>query len=389
MTSVDETVTVPPPSQDGKGERRLSDSQRKEVEALTVGQLMWLRFRRSRLAIYSGVFLIFLYTVAILAPFFASYDVRHTHDKYPGCPPHPIRFLDKDGRFHLRPFVYGLERKVDPDTFESLYIEDTSQVYPLRLFLKGDRYIILGFIRGNLHLFGVDDPGKLFMLGTDSLGRDLLSRIIFGSQVSLTVGLMGVLLSIIIGSLAGVASGMYGGTTDEIVQRLIEFMMSFPRIPLWIALASILPPNWSSIKIYFGITVVLSMVGWGYLARQVRGKVLALREQDFVTAARLAGCSDLRIIVRHLFPNTLSHVLVVATLAIPGMILGETALSFLGLGIRPPMTSWGVLLAEAQKSRVLLTQPWLVLPALFVIVTVIAFNFLGDGLRDAADPFAQ
>ncbi len=360
-----------------------------EVEALSVWQLTWLRFKHNRFAVYGGIFLIVMYVLALFAPFVAPYGVRHTHDTYAAAGPHSVRFVDANGRFHLWPFVYALEKKIDLETFASVYTEKTDQMYPVRFFAKGDPYVMMGFIHSDRHLFLVDEPGKIFLFGTDTTGRDLFSRIFYGAQVSLTVGLLGVLLSLVIGSLIGVASGMYGGVVDEVVQRLIEFLMSFPRIPLWIALAAVVPPNWSSIKVYFGITVVLSMVGWGGLARQVRGKVLALRDQDFVVAARLVGCGDLRIIVRHLFPNTLSHVLVMATLSVPGMILGETALSFLGLGIRPPMTSWGVLLFEAQKSRVLLQQPWLVIPVAFVVGTVIAFNFLGDGLRDAADPFVQ
>ncbi len=234
----------------------------------------------------------------------------------------------------------------------------------------------------------MDEPGKVFLLGTDTLGRDLFSRVIYGGRISLTVGLVGVFLSLVIGSLIGVMAGYYGGLFDNISMRIVEVLLAFPQIPLWMALAAALPPNLDSIKVYFGITIVLSFIGWGGLARQIRAKVLALRDSDFVMAARVANCSDFRIIVRHLFPNTLSHVIVVATLAIPGMILGETTLSFLGLGIRPPMTSWGLLLSEAQATRVLLQQPWLLWPILPVMLTAIAFNLLGDGLRDAADPFA-
>lgn len=240
----------------------------------------------------------------------------------------------------------------------------------------------------DIHLFGVDEPGKLFLLGTDRNGRDLFSRVLYGAQVSLSVGLVGVMLSLVVGSFVGVMSGFYGGVLDNVVQRVIEVLTSFPQIPLWLALASAVPANWSPIKVYFGISIVLSIVGWGGLARQVRGMVLSLRETDYVIAARYANCSDLRIIVRHLLPNTLSHVLVIATMAIPGMILGETALSFLGLGIRPPMTSWGVLLNEAQHVRVFLQQTWLLTPAIFVLAAIVSFNFVGDGARDAADPFA-
>jgi peptide/nickel transport system permease protein len=363
--------------------------QGQAIAALTVGQLTWLRFRKSRPAVYSLTFLILLYLAAALAPFLAPYGVRTTHAQYPGAPPHPIRFVDVAGRFHLRPFVYGLERKVDPKTFQSVFSEDTTKVYMVRFFARGEQYKLLGLFNWDRHLFLVDEPGKVFLLGTDRQGRDLFSRILFGSQISLTVGLLGVFISLALGSFFGLMSGLYGGVFDMVMQRVVEVMLAFPQIPLWMALAAAVPANWSSVKVFFGVTIVLSLVNWASLARQVRAKALSLREQDFVVAARLSGATNLRIITRHLFPNIISHVLVVATLSVPGMILGETALSFLGLGIRPPMTSWGVLLSEAQQTRVLLQQPWLVTPALFVIATVLAFNFVGDGLRDAADPYSR
>ena len=359
------------------------------IEVLTVRQLMWLRFKRNRPAVVSAVVLLIMYLIAAFAPFFAPYGVRQTHSKYSASHPTPLRFIDAEGVFHVRPFVYGLDPGVDPKTFAKVYEADTSRVYPIHFFAHGEPYKLFGLIEADRHLFQVDEEGKIFLLGTDRQGRDLLSRVIYGSRVSLTVGLLGVFIGLIIGSSVGIMSGLYGGAFDKVSQRIIEVLMAFPQIPLWIALSAALPPNWSPIKVYFGITVVLSLVSWGGLSRQMRAKVLALRDQDFVVAARLINCSDRRIIFRHLFPNTLSHVLVVATLAIPGMILGETALSFLGLGIRPPMTSWGILLNDAQETRVLLEQPWLLTPVVFVMITAITFNFLGDGLRDAADPFAN
>ncbi|MFN8493666.1 MAG: ABC transporter permease [Caldilineaceae bacterium] len=359
------------------------------VKLLTVRQLMWLRFTRSRPAVYSGLFLILLYLSALFAQFIAPYGVRTTHAEYVGARPNSFHFWDANGQFHGHPFVYGMQPSVDPKTFTKIYKPITDKLYPVRFWAKGEPYKLWGLIPTERHLFQVDAPAKIFVLGTDSQGRDLFSRIFFGAQVSLTVGLIGVLLSLVIGSFAGIVGGYYGGVVDNILQRAIEVLLAFPQIPLWLALAAALPPNWSSITVYFGITIVLSIVNWGGLARQMRAKVLALRDRDYVVAARYANCSDMRIITRHLFPNTISHVVVIATLSIPNMILGETALSFLGLGIRPPMTSWGVLLSEAQHVRVLLQQPWLITPALFVIATVIAFNFLGDGLRDAADPFAE
>lgn len=367
----------------------IEQSPEERVETLSVRQLMWLQFKKNRLAVIGGIVLICMYFMALFAGFLSPYGVRTTHDRYTSAPPHLPRFVDADGKFHLRPFVYGLEQTVDPATFARTYAPLTDEIYPVRFFSKGVPYRMWGLIPTELHFFTVEEPGKIFLCGTDRNGRDLFTRILYGSRVSLTVGLVGVLFSLVLGSLAGVVSGYYGGVIDNAIQRTIEVLMSFPQIPLWLALAAALPPTWSSIQVYFGISVVLSLVSWGGLARQVRGKVLALREGDYVTAARYTNCSDLRIIVRHLFPNTFSHVLVVATMSIPSMILGETSLSFLGLGIQAPMTSWGVLLSDAQAVRVFLQQPWLLLPGLFVMVTIVSFNFVGDGLRDAADPFAS
>ncbi|NLS79708.1 MAG: ABC transporter permease [Chloroflexi bacterium] len=353
----------------------------------TVGQLTWWRFRRSKPAIVAGVLLILAYIVAVFAGFFAPYHVVTTHSKFPAVGPNGIHFRDAEGNFRA-PFVYGYSSKLDPATFQRVSITDTSVMYPVRFFAKGDEYVLVGSIKSDIHLFTVDDPGKVFLIGTDNLGRDLFSRIIYGARISLTVGLVGVFLSLIIGSVIGVAAGYYGGTFDNVAMRIVEVLNAFPNIPLWMALAAALPANMDSIKVYFGITIVLSFIGWGGLARQIRAKVLSLRESDFVMAAHVSNCSDWRIVRHHLLPNTLSHIIVSATLAIPGMILGETTLSFLGLGIKPPMTSWGLLLSEAQATRVLLQQPWLLWPIVPVMLTAIAYNLLGDGLRDAADPFA-
>ncbi len=362
---------------------------RDKVDVLSVRRVMWLRFKKSRLALIGGSVLIVLYLGALFAPFVAPYGNRTTHDAYASAPPHGFKFIDSEGNFHFRPFVYGLVPSINPKTYKKEYATDTSVMYPIKLLTPGVPYKLFGLIPMDRHIIGVDEPGKLFLLGTDRQGRDLFSRIMFGSQVSLTVGLVGVFLSIIFGATIGVAMGFYGGLFDNVFQRIIEVMLAFPQIPLWLALAALIPPTWSSVQVFFGITVVLSLVTWGALARQVRGMVLSLREEDYVTAARYTNCSNWRIITRHLMPNTTSHILVIATLAIPAMILGETALSFLGLGIRPPMTSWGLLLNEAQHVRVLLQQPWLLTPAIFVVITIISFNFLGDGMRDAADPFSK
>lgn len=363
-------------------------NEKTSAAGLSQWQLMYRKFKRNRMAVAGIVILALLYMGAILAEFIAPYNLETSHSKYLKAPPQLPRFVDEDGKFHLRPFVYGVERKLDMKTFKTTYVVNTEKMYPIHFFVRGDRYKFWGLFWTDVHLFGVEDPGKIFLFGTDKNARDLFSRVIYGSRVSLTVGLVGVFLSMILGSLLGIASGYWGGTFDNVVQRIIEILLSFPQIPLWLALSAALPPDWSPIKVYFGVTVVLSLVSWGGLARQLRGKVLSMRELDFIKAAITSGAGPLRIIVRHILPNTWSHIIVIATLSIPGMILGETALSFLGLGIRPPMTSWGVLLEEAQHTRVLMQSPWIVIPALFVIVTVLAFNFVGDALRDAADPYS-
>jgi peptide/nickel transport system permease protein len=359
------------------------------TRVLSVRELAWRKFARNRLALFGMWMLIGMYVVALLAGFLAPYGDRETHSAFPRTPPTSIHFFDADGNFHLQPFVFGLKRTMDRKTFKPVMTVDTDQRFPIQLFVRGAPYSILGLIQSDIHLFGVEAPGKLFLLGTDSKGRDLFSRILYGSQVSLTVGLVGVLLSLLIGVTLGLATGYFGGLFDEVVQRIIETTLAFPQIPLWLALAALVPPTWSSIQIYFAISIVLSVLSWGALARQVRAMVLSLRTSEYVRAASYANASTWRIMRHHLLPATMSHVLVVATLSIPAMILGETALSFLGLGIKPPMTSWGLLLNEAQSVQVLLELPWLLTPAIFVVLTIISFNFVGDGLRDAADPFSR
>lgn len=359
------------------------------AKVLSPRQLAWRKFKRNKLAMFGVVMLTIMYLMAAFAGFIAPYGDRETHSEFARVGPHGLHFFDAEGGFHPLPFTYGLSREMDRATFRMQITPNTDERYHLRFFVEGAPYTILGVFRSNIHLFGVEDGGKIFLLGTDTKGRDLFSRILYGAQVSLTVGLIGVGLSLVIGITIGLITGYYGGWFDEIVQRIIEMTMAFPQIPLWLALAALVPPTWSSVQVYFAISIVLSILSWGALARQVRAMVLSLKTSDFVRAARYANASTGRIMFRHLMPSTMSHILVVATLTVPAMILGETALSFLGLGIKPPMTSWGLLLNEAQSVQVILELPWLLFPAIFVVLTIISFNFLGDGLRDAADPFSR
>ena len=351
-------------------------------------QLMARKFRKHRLAVWSGMAVLVLYASALFCDFLSPYALDDQHLDYIYAPPQRLHWIGPDG-LHIVPFVYGLKGIRHPETLRKVYVEDETQVYPLRFFASGPSYEFWGLIETNTHFIGVDEGGTLFLLGTDSLGRDLLTRILYGSRISLTVGLIGVALSFVFGLSIGAISGYYGGWIDNLIQRLIEILRSFPSIPLWMALSTSLPSNWSPLQVYFGITVVLSFLGWTGLARVVRGKILALREEDYATAATLLGASKARIMGRHLLPGFTSHIVVSLTLALPSMILGETSLSFLGLGLRPPITSWGVLLQEAQNVQAVAMQPWLLTPAVFVVVAVLAFNFVGDGLRDAADPYGR
>ena len=350
-------------------------------------QLMWRKLRRHKLALFGGGILIILYGVAFFCEFFAPYDVLTRHPDYTFCPPQRIRFFH-EGKFHLRPFVYGLTPSRNPVTLRRTYATDKTVRNPIYLFNRGLEYELWNTFKADTHLFGVKG-GVFFLFGTDKLGRDMFSRILYASRTSLTIGLVGVSISFVLGCILGGVSGYYGGKIDTIIQRIVEFLISIPTIPLWMALGAALPPMWPPIKVYFGITVILSIVGWTGLARVVRGKLLELREEDFVMAAKISGTGEFNIITRHLLPSFLSYLIVSLTLSIPGMILAETSLSFLGLGIRPPSVSWGALLKQAQNVSSVVQNPWLLIPGIFVIFTVLAFNFLGDGLRDAADPYKQ
>ena len=349
-------------------------------------QLMWRKFRKHRMAVIAGVVLLLAYLVAFTYEFCAPYGSLTQHAGFVHAPPTRIRVIDSDGRLRS-PFVYGLTGKVNLETFQREFVEDRSAIYPVRFLVRGEAYRFWGAIDADLHLFDAGE-GRVFLLGTDELGRDLFSRILAGSRVSLTIGLVGVLISFVLGCLLGGISGYFGGVPDLVIQRLIEVFNSIPGIPLWMALSAVIPVNWPILRTYFTITIILSVLGWTGVARVVRGKLLELREYEYVTAARLAGTRAGKIIAGHLLPGFLSYLIVSLTLAVPRMILGETALSFLGLGIQPPAVSWGTLLQGAQNVTSIAIYPWLLTPALFVIVTVLLYNFVGDGVRDAADPYA-
>jgi peptide/nickel transport system permease protein len=345
---------------------------------------MWIKFTKHKLAVIGSVIVGLLYLIAIFHGFLAPYNPIERTD-YIHLKPQKLHFTH-NGQL-TRPFVYGITSQIDSENFRRTYVEDQELRYPVGFFRRGSEYKLFGLIKSRIHLFGVPEGGDILLLGTDELGRDMLSRILYGSSISLSIGLVGVLLSFALGIVLGGISGYYSGVTDTIIQRVIEFLLAMPTIPLWMALSVAVPIDWPPTRVYFAITVILSLRGWCGLARVVRGKLLETREEDFVMAARLVGSNDWRIILRHMLPTFLSYLIVDMTLAIPSMILGETTLSFLGLGLRPPVVSWGVLLQKAINIRVVASYPWLMIPAIPVILTVLAFNFMGDGLRDAADPY--
>ena len=364
-----------------------SSDRSEEYHLASQWRLMGRKFRKHKLALVGSAVLALFYLTAVFAGFLAPYDANHRFRDFINTAPQGPRFIDGNGRFHARPFVYGLTSVLNRETFRREIVADTSQRYPVRLLARGDRYKFWGLFTTDVHLFGVDEPGVLLLFGTDALGRDLFSRNIHGARVSLSVGLVGVILSFVLGTILGGISGYFGRAADMVIQRIIEFLLSIPTIPLWMALAASLPREWSVIQVYFFITIILAIRGWCGLARVVRGKLLELREEDFVMAARISGTGDAAIIAKHLLPAFMSYLIVHLTLSIPFMILGETALSFLGLGLRPPAVSWGTLLRDAQNVSAVALFPWLLIPAVFVIISVLAFNALGDGLRDAADPY--
>lgn len=347
-------------------------------------QLMWRKFKKHKLALTGGSVLAVFYIVVIFCEFLAPYGPR-TRSSYTYAPPQRIHFFDKGEGFQW-PFVYDQKKEFDSVTFRFVYEQDKSKKYFLHFFVKGETYKFWNLFETNLHFFGTEGA-SLFLLGTDLLGRDLLTRIIYGSRISLSIGLVGIAISFLLGLTIGGVAGYFGGLTDEIVMRIVDFSISIPTLPLWMALSAALPLDWPIVKTYFAIGILFSIVGWGGLARVVRGKLLALRQEDFAMAAKIAGASEGRIITRHLLPSFLSYIIVSLTLSLPAMILGETALSFIGLGLQPPAVSWGVLLKDTQKLVAIAHHPWLLFPGLFVIIAILMFNFVGDGLRDAADPY--
>jgi peptide/nickel transport system permease protein len=351
-------------------------------------QLVWRRFRKSKAAIVGALLVVALVTLAVFADFFSPYPLQEVDLNNAFIPPSTLHFVDAQGKFHLRPFVYAEEITINMKTFEPTWAENTDKTFGIYFFVKGWEYKILGLIPANRHLFGVEEGGLIHLLGTDKFGRDLYGKSCEAGRISLTMAIFGTLISVTIGSVLGVASGYYGGRTDNVIQRFVEFVNCFPQLPLWMALAAIIPRTWDSFSIFLIMSFIFALLSWTTLEREVRGKVLSFRQSDFVLAAKEMGASDKRIILLHLYPNTLSHVLVILTLTIPAIILAEAFLSFLGIGIQEPLVSWGMLMKNAQNLQTLGLFPWVMSPVIFIIAAVLGFNFMGDGLRDAADPYA-
>lgn len=368
--------------------KKKEEEHLENYEVASQWQLIWWKFKKHHMARISLPLLLLMYLMAIFSEFVAPYGPMERFSDFSFAPPSRVRFICENDGFSIHPFVYNVVGRTDPLTHRRVYEEDRSQKFYLRFFSEGSDYMMWGLIPGSLRLVTVAGEGRpFFLLGTDRLGRDVFSRIVYGARISLSFGFIAIFFTFIIGITLGGLSGYLGGKVDTVVQRLIDLLLCMPTIPLWMALAAVMPKDWDSIRIYLGMVLLMSLVGWTGLARVVRGKILSLREEDFIMAARLSGASHARILFRHLIPSFYSFIIVSITISLPGAILGETALSFLGLGLQPPVVSWGVLLQDAQRIEVLAFYPWLMAPAAFVVATVLLFNFLGDGMRDASDPY--
>src|ERR1051325_4790368 len=385
MTQITEAIDAAPQPASQTG---VSRDEENRYYTASQFQLMWWKFRKHKLALIGLSILGFFIFIALFAEFLSPYTPTARTVDYLYGRPQTLHFVDANGKFHWRPFTYSLEAAMDPKTFLLTVKEDTSKPWYVYFFTHGDEYKMWGFIKSDRHLFGVQE-GHLHLLGTDKLGRDLLSRLLHATRASLTIGVVGLFISFFLGLIIGGISGFFGGAVDDAIQRFIEFIRSIPTLPLWMALAAALPKDWSPQRVYFTITILLGLLGWTHLARRVRGKLLSLREEDFVIAARIAGSSNARIIARHLLPSFLSYIIVDLSISFPYMILAETSLSFIGLGLRAPVISWGVLLQDAQNIQAIALYPWLFTPVAFVIISVMAFSFAGDGMRDAADPYSR
>jgi peptide/nickel transport system permease protein len=367
----------------------LSESAVETEENESYFDLVWRRFRRSPVSIIGALMVLTLIILAIFADFFSPTSISGIDLQASFIPPQRIHFIDTEGKLHLRPFVYNYVYTLDPATFRVMWVEDQSKAYEIKFFVQGAAYKLFGLIPSKLHLYGVEEGGTIYILGTDKIGRDLWGKTCEAGRISLSMSLFGTVISVLFGSVLGVASGYYGGWVDNVLQRFTEFIAAFPNLPLWMALAALVPKTADSFTVFVAMAFIFALLSWTTLAREVRGKVLSLRETDFILAAKEMGASDARIIFLHLYPNTLSHIIVILTLTIPGVILAESFLSFLGIGITEPLISWGLLMRNTQDIQTLGQNAWILSPIVFIVTAVLGFNFLGDGLRDAADPYAS